>query len=163
MLSSLIIHQLAFMYVMISMFNIRSETKDDWVDKYCHDFWASHVFFTSCPNKCSAKVLPPLNFSLDHLLINVKIYAKPKPSSSVPFHRTIFHIQKLTEKCWKMQRVAIINESEIISLQWTLPMLENKSQPLPDFPPLRGHNLYLGSGSFQVKPKTWLFKDYWFR
>lgn len=39
-------------------------------------------------------------------------------------------------------------------------MLENKSHLLPDFPPLKGHNLYFGSGSFQVKQKTWLYKDY---
>lgn len=52
-----------------------------------------NLFLTSFPDKCSAEVLTLL-CSSDHSLINVKIDAKPKTSSNVPFHRTIFWYTK---------------------------------------------------------------------
>lgn len=50
-------------------------------------------FYSFCFEKSSAELLPPLATS-DHSLINVKVDAKPKASSDVPFHRMIFSYTK---------------------------------------------------------------------
>lgn len=45
------------------------------------------------PDQCSAEVLRPLGTS-DHFLVFVKLDAKPKTSSDVPFHRTLYQYNK---------------------------------------------------------------------
>lgn len=54
------------------------------------------VFFTSCSNQCSTELLPPLASS-DHSLIFVKVDAKPKSTSDVMFHGTIYHHNKASD------------------------------------------------------------------
>lgn len=51
------------------------------------------LFLTTCSGKCFSVVSPHLGFS-DHSLICLKIDAKPKSSSDVPFHRPIFQYFK---------------------------------------------------------------------
>lgn len=51
------------------------------------------VFLTSCPEKYSSEVVPPLNTS-DHSLINIKVDAKLKASRNVLFPRMISQFTK---------------------------------------------------------------------